>query len=153
MLTEKFIQFLADHASKSLVFEYAEGQYIPATYHLTEIKKVHQESLDCGGFPHTMEQTIVQLWLPFGEGTKAPINCGKALKIFEQVDRKLNLRGEAELFFEYGTPSLRTSIYQVATLKVEAERVVIKLFVAAPVCKPSLLNKVTNVLPKGVSCC
>ncbi len=154
MTTKKFIQFLAEHSSKSLVFEYEAGQYVPATYHISEIKKVHQESLDCGGFPHVMEQTVAQLWLPGGAGTKPPINCKKALEIFERVDQKLSLQGEAELLFEYGFESLRTSIYQVAAVSVAAERVVVQLFVAAPVCKPSLVSThSTKGVAKQVGCC
>jgi len=48
MKTKEFLFLLNEHQNKSLLFEYKEGQFVGANYHITEIKNITVDAVDCG---------------------------------------------------------------------------------------------------------
>lgn len=62
MKTEEFLQILKQHQDKSLLFEYAPNLLVGANYHITEIKHITVDSVDCGAGVDAWKETIVQLW-------------------------------------------------------------------------------------------
>jgi len=67
MKTNEFLELLKKNPDVELTFEYDKDRFIPDTYHITEVKNVTIDSVDCGGNSDSYTQTIVQLWVPKGE--------------------------------------------------------------------------------------
>jgi len=140
MTTKIFLKLLADNPQKELVFEYRKNEFIPTSFHITEVKNSYFNSVDCGGNMHEEYQTIVQLWVNQGEPLKSSgMSAKKALQIFNIVDKLRPMRRDTGIFFEYGFIDLPTSVYSIDHIKVEAEQIIIKMFVPKTVCKPNLL--------------
>ena len=151
MTTQKFLDLLAANSEKELVFEYEANQFIPV-YHITEVKNVHFESIDCGGNAHEEFQTITQLWISPKDFLKKKCMTGeKALKIFNIVDGVKPLRKETEILFEYGYKDLRTSIYSVENIEETDNQLIIKMFVPKTACKPAL--QVVEQGKQFLTCC
>ena len=83
MTTQEFTHLLSAAPELELQFEHSPGQYLPPAYHITEIKKVQTESVDCGGRPHQYQETVVQLWWDGQEQRERPMTAQKAGRIFE----------------------------------------------------------------------
>jgi len=62
MKTNEFLSLLKEHADKSLLFEYKSGHFVGANYHITEVKNISIESVDCGAGTDFWKETIIQLW-------------------------------------------------------------------------------------------
>ncbi len=151
MTIKSFLALLEKHPQKELVFEYEANQFIPV-YHITEIKNVHFESIDCGGNAHETFQTITQLWISPKDFLKQKcMTAEKALKIYNIVDGVKPMKRDTEIFFEYGYKELRTSVYSVEAIEETADQLIIKMFVPKTACKPA-----QKVIEKGkeiLSCC
>ena len=150
MTTKEFLDLLSENQEKQLVFEYAKGQFVPKAYHITEVKNLYFESVDCGGIEHEERQTIVQLWTSPVEFKNKYMESGKALKIMEKVDGIRPINRDTELFFEYGNSQLPTSNYSVKKVKVEDDKVVLKMYVQPTACKPAELKNIENL---ATACC
>lgn len=157
LTVDTFLQKLAQQPAKELVFEYQENTFVPKAYHITEVKNVHIESVDCGGRPDTYDQTIVQLWVSGKETANRYMTVDKALKIFQIVDTKKPLKRDTEIFFEWGNgPSLRTSTYAVEAIHETEDQLILQLFVPATVCKPAAGKMALAVAVSGCGgggCC
>ena len=149
MKTNEFLDLLAQNPEKPLLFEYETGQFVPEAYHITEIKNVSIESVDCGGKPHSEKQTIVQLWHN-GIEIGSYMEAKKAKKIFDVVDKVKPLTMDTEIYFEYGNKEVRTSNFKVQNVVNQEDKITFKLFVEPTACKP-ILN--LNVLEQAGACC
>lgn len=151
MTTQTFLELLANNPQKELVFEYEANTFIPV-YHITEIKNVHFESVDCGGNAHEEFQTITQLWIsPKDFLLKECMTAEKALKIYNIVDGVKPMKRATTMFFEYGYKDLRTSVYSVEAIEEINNQLIIKMFVPKTACKPA-----QQVIEKGkaaLNCC
>lgn len=137
MKTDKFLELLEQNPEKALLFEYQIGQFVPKAYHITEIKNVSIESVDCGGRPHSEQQTIVQLWHN-GKESGEFMPARKAMKIFDVVDKIKPITRDTEIYFEYGNERLNTSNYKIQRVLEEDEKITFQLFVEPTACKPKL---------------
>lgn len=145
-----FLDQLKAAPESELRFEYATAQFVPKAYHITEVKNVHIDSVDCGGRPDSYDQTIVQLWIKDGEVADRHMSTDKALKIFDIVERMKPLKPDSPIFFEWGTPELRTSVYAIDKMVEEDHLLTFQLKAPAPVCKPAL--EVLEMVTEGESC-
>lgn len=160
MKTKEFLELLGNNPEKELVFEYGKDQLVPNAYHITEIKNVHTESVDCGGNAHEFDQTIVQLWVDGVETKEYAMTASKAKKIFDIVDDVKPLDITSPIFFEWGNKGLATSIYDITEISESNEKIVVKLFVPPVQCKPRTLavkdlgaEKNVGVCTPGGGCC
>lgn len=153
MLTKEFMDLLNSNQGKELIFEYEKGQFVQASYHFTEVKNVHFESVDCGGFAHDEYQTIVQLWVNENEKKDKHMETQKALKIMKIVDGVKPMRGDTEIFFEYGRGDLRTSSYSIEKVDVQEDKVILKLYVQPTACKPKNLKNFKGLNQVVKACC
>ena len=149
MKTSEFLALLEQNPEKPLLFEYETGQFVPKAYHITEIKNVSIESVDCGGRPHSEKQTIVQLWHN-GIEIGSYMEAKKAKKIFDIVEKVKPLVQETEIYFEYGNKTMRTSNFKVQDVVNQDDKITFKLFVEPTACKPILE---LNILEKVSACC
>ena len=88
MKTNEFLTLLKENTDKSLVFEYAPGQLVGANYHITEVKNITVDSVDCGAGTDFWKETIIQLWeSPQELGKRDYMTAYKAMGILNKVDK------------------------------------------------------------------
>ena len=150
MKTGAFLELLKQHPEKELNFEYQKGTFIPSNYHITEVKNVYIESVDCGGRTAEERQTVIQLWLSPNEKNEKSMEASKATKIFDLTDSIRPLLLDTEILFEYEPNQASTSIYKVDTFEVTNEQLIVKMLVPKTACKPKL--ELANS-GKKISCC
>ncbi|MEQ9098704.1 MAG: DUF6428 family protein [Imperialibacter sp.] len=148
MKTQELLSLLRSAKGNNLEFEYALGQFVPATFHITEVKNQKITSVDCGGRKLAFNQTVVQLYVNDLEAIRKPWTTDKALSILDLVDKKDPMDKEAEVFFEWGHGELRTSVYSVEQIENDENTLSIKLFAQPTVCKPSL-----ELASSAAACC
>ena len=86
MKTQEFLNILKEHQGKSLLFEYAPNLLVGANYHITEVKHVTIDSVDCGAGVDAWKETIIQLWEDPNElGKTVFMSTYKALGILSKV--------------------------------------------------------------------
>lgn len=135
MNTQEFLQNLAQHPDKGLVFEYGEGQRVAPGYHVTEVMSVSYASMDCGGQANAWRETVVQLMDPGSKDEPAFMPVKKFLSIYNRVAASVAVEGEAELRFEYGNAARPAVHYHVGRLEVEGENLVVRLAPPGVTCK------------------
>mgnify|MGYP003670768610 FL=1 len=87
MKTNEFLSILKKNANKALLFEYAPGKLVAANYHITEIKNITIDAVDCGAGTDFWKETIIQLWeSPEEVGKRDYMLSHKALEILDRVD-------------------------------------------------------------------
>ena len=145
MKTQEFLTLLEDNQEAGLTFEYQKGKFVPDTYHITEVKNVTIDSVDCGGNPDSYKQTVVQLWVPKNEKQRKPWTAKKALSIFNKVDGMTPLVADTDIFFEFGNDEIPTSNFSIEGIDNTNGKISVQLYVPATACKPRLAGE--------VSCC
>lgn len=138
MKTSEFLSILNENPDLGLEFEIESGKFVKPTFHITEVKNVSIESVDCGGNPDSYKQTIVQLMVNPLEEMRRPWSAQKALDIFDKVHALKPMDEEAEIFFEYGDLEIRTSNFSIEDVLFADGTVRFELFAKPTVCKPSL---------------
>lgn len=125
-------------------------------YHVTEVKAVTIEAMDCGGRADTWRETVIQL----GDGSAREAGEGfmtthKFLGIYDRVAKSVSVRGEAEVRFEYGNSTLPAMQYHVTHVEPQAERVIVHLRTPGVQCKAadSCGQPVATAEPVEVSAC
>lgn len=106
MKTSAFLTALRAHAGLPLVFRTADAA-ISSHYHLTEVKRVSYETMDCGAMTHRWSETQFELWVPPLVGAlpgRDHMKAGKFLAIVDRVEKELPLDGEtsARVFVSLG---------------------------------------------------
>ena len=62
MTSKEFLQTLENHPNLPLYFEYKTGAFARPDYHITEVKNVHFDTVDCGGVQNEWKEVHVQIW-------------------------------------------------------------------------------------------
>lgn len=136
MNTSEFLSLLKQHQNKSLLFEYADGQLVGANYHITEIKNITIDSVDCGAGTDFWKETIVQLWeSPKEKNKKEFMSAYKALAILNKVDRIKPMVKDAEIKFEYSNAKFHTAQLFVNDYSMDNASLILKLSVEKTDCK------------------
>ncbi len=163
MKTKEFIQKLKENKNKALLFEYVENQITDTNYHLTEVKNVTFESVDCGGNINNWKETHLQLWeSPSEKGKENYMTVAKVLAILERVDSINPLWLDTDVKVEFGNDNFHTSILDISDFKILNEQLIVKLFSGKTGCKapetciPESLKEVvenTDCCGSTSSCC
>lgn len=136
MKTQEFLTLLTEHSGKALLFEYTPGKFVNANYHITEIKNIMVDSVDCGAGTDSWKETIIQLWeSPEEVGKTEFMKAFKALGILKKVDGIRAMDREAEVRFEYSNPTFHTAQLFVSDVLWDASKLVVKLAVKKTDCK------------------
>ncbi|MEM7186519.1 MAG: DUF6428 family protein [Bacteroidota bacterium] len=110
MKTKEFLSLLESNKDTSLLFEYAPNLLVGANYHITEVKYLRIDSVDCGARTDAWNETIVQLWeSPSELGKTEYMTSYKALGILNKVARMKPFDLEAEVKFEYSNATFHTA--------------------------------------------
>ncbi|UXN66128.1 DUF6428 family protein (plasmid) [Phyllobacterium sp. A18/5-2] len=126
---------LEPHSDKSLVLQY-RGRTIQPGYHVTEVKAGSFVTLDCGGNPDQWHETILQVEDLPSVGGRDFMQVSKFRGILAQVATRVVLDADARLTFEVGTPDAPMQVFDVNTLAIEADRIVLALAARPAICKP-----------------
>lgn len=105
-------------------------------YHVTEVKAVTIEAMDCGGKANAWRETVIQLMDGSAEEARAGFMTNrKFLAIYDRVARHIPVRDEAEVRFEYGNSGTPAMQYHVAQVESGPERVIVHLRTPGVQCK------------------
>ena len=143
---------LAAAPAKPLRFTVDGQQLVPNDFHVTEIKKVSIDSLDCGGGASAWEELVIQLWSPRGDDTPAPMTVEKFSSILAKADALPLLDGE-HVRFEYapvGQPAIQ---YTLRGLGAEGDALEIQLTAPYVACKPIERGQMSEMSVIGESAC
>lgn len=136
MKTSEFLSLLEVHKNKSLLFEYSPGHLVGANYHITEIKNITVDSVDCGAGTDFWKETVIQLWeSPTEKGKNEFMTVLKALGILKKVDRIKTMAKDAEVKFEYSNDSFHTAQLFVNDFSYNDQKLLFNLAVEKTDCK------------------
>ncbi|MBW1298488.1 DUF6428 family protein [Aquimarina litoralis] len=160
MNTSEFISLLGEHQDKPLLFEYAPGMLVGANYHITEVKHVTIDSVDCGAGTDSWKETIIQLWeSPQELGKTDYLTTYKALGILRKVGKMSAYDMDAVVKIEYGNPMFHTAHLHVTGFSALEGKLIIKLAVQPTDCKAKEACGVpettatANACAPGSGCC
>jgi hypothetical protein len=155
MRTNELLSVLEQNQSKSLLFEYAPNKLVGANYHITEVKHMKIDSVDCGGKTDNWNETIIQLWeSPKELGKRDFMKVDKAVEILNRVGNLKPYDLEAEVKIEYSNATFNTAQLYVHDVEIKKEALIFKLSVEKTRCKandrcgiPSIEEKVMETQP------
>ncbi len=161
MKTNEFLNLLKENTAKTLLFEYKPNNFVRANYHITEIKNITIDSVDCGAKTDFWKETIIQLWEDpteiDGEGT---MTAFKALAILNKVDAIKPIDREVEVKFEYSNTNFHMAQLFVNDFEVSQDRIIIKLGIEQTDCKakdtcgaPATVAESQNSCAPESGCC
>jgi hypothetical protein len=138
---------------KVLQFQYAEGQFVDASYHITEIKQAPIVSVDCGGVMNSWTEVIVQLWEPSQAETDRAMKVSKALSIINLVEKSLPLNPLGVVKIEFGNSKFDTRQMYPSGFICEGESFTVKLAADFTQCKAITRGGSCGTTPSGEECC
>lgn len=151
MKTTAFTRILQENPAKALFFEYKAGQYVRTDYHITEIKNVNFDTVDCGGVRNQWSEVHVQLWESEIPEPDHAVDSGKALKIFDVVNKVRETYPDAEIKFEYGNSVFPTAVLPVHQVKDTDNALIVQLVADQTTCKAK--DRATTPEEKAAACC
>ncbi|GAA4800889.1 DUF6428 family protein [Litoribaculum gwangyangense] len=147
MKTQEFFKILEANKDKSLWFEYAPTRFVGANYHITEVKHITVDSVDCGIQNHAWKETIIQLWESPSEFDKKDyMSVYKALSILKKVGKMKAYVLDAEIKFEYSNANFHTAQLFVNDFEIQNNNLIFKLAVEKTDCKAKVACGVKEVL-------
>ncbi|WP_370478899.1 DUF6428 family protein [Tamlana flava] len=136
MKTQELFKVLEDHKDKSLLFEYKPGLLVGANYHITEVKHIKIDSVDCGSQTDNWNETIIQLWeSPSELGKTEYMSVLKALGILKKVGKMKPYDINAEVKFEYSNTTFHIAQLFVNDFEINGNKLIVKLAVEKTDCK------------------
>jgi hypothetical protein len=136
MKTQEFLEILKANQGKSLLFEYAPGLLVGANYHITEVKHITVDSVDCGASLDAWKETVVQLWEDPNElGKTSFMSSYKALGILSKVGQMKSYVADAELKIEYSNARFHTAQLFVNDYEMRNGNLIFKLVSQPTDCK------------------
>lgn len=145
MNTQTFLNTLNENKEKQLLFEYAPNLFVAANYHITEVKHISVDSVDCGSQTDSWKETIIQLWeSPKEIGKRDFMEVGKALGILNKVGQMKTYNSAAELKIEYSNATFHTAQLFVKDIVVKGTDLIIKLAVEQTDCKANELCEIPS---------
>lgn len=151
MTTSEFLKLLNNHPELPLFFEYKSGSFARADYHITEIKNVNFDTVDCGGVRNQWQEVHVQIWENVMPEPNHRVDTSKALKIFEVVHKVRETWGDVEMKFEYGNADFHTAVLPVGRVEVHGDKLIVKLGEGQTSCKAQ--DRAVTPEEKAVACC
>jgi len=136
MKTQEFLNLLQNNPNKNLLFEYAPNLLVGANYHITEVKHITVDAVDCGAQTDAWKETIIQLWeSPLELGKTEFMSVYKALGILNKVGKIKSYIADAEVKFEYGNATFHATQLFINTVEIIDANLIVKLSVSKTDCK------------------
>ena len=161
MKTSEFLDLLKEHSGKSLHFEYTPGKRVGNHYHITEVKNVQIDAVDCGGRADQWSETVIQLWESEAEaGKDKPMSAYKAQSILNRVHGVRPMQLDAVVKFEYGIDAFHTAQLPVQAAYFNENELLIQLKPDITDCKakdacgvPEPAEAAQGACQPGSGCC
>ncbi|WP_298550226.1 DUF6428 family protein [uncultured Algibacter sp.] len=162
MKTQELFNVLEQNKDKSLIFEYVPGLLVGANYHITEVKHITVDSVDCGAQTDAWKETIVQLWESPKELDKTEyMTVYKAIAILKKVGSIKPYDLDSEVKFEYSNANFHTAQLFVNDFEIQGSNLIVKLAIEKTDCKAKELcgvpEKVVEIAEKitekAEACC
>lgn len=144
---------LKQYPDLKLQFKYAEGKYVDASYHITEIKQAPIVSVDCGGVMNAWTEVIIQLWEPAVKSDEPVMQVNKALSIISLVEKTLPLNPIAIVKIEFGNAEYDTRQMYPADVIINAEEMIVSLTPDYTQCKAIGRGGSCGTTVSGEECC
>ncbi|HEY0176140.1 MAG TPA: DUF6428 family protein [Pedobacter sp.] len=148
-----FKTILQQNPDLSLQFQYGEGNYVDASYHITEIKQAPIVSVDCGGVMNTWTEIIIQLWEPEEKSAERAMQVHKALSIVSLVEKSLPLNPLGIVKIEFGNSVYETRQMYPGNMTVEGDNLVVSLTRDFTQCKAIGRGGSCGTTVSGEECC
>jgi hypothetical protein len=142
MKTSTFITTLRQNGSLPLVFR-AQGETISPGYHLTEVKRVTYETMDCGSMSHEWTETQIEVWVPPLAGItpgRGHMPADKFLRIIDRVEAKLPLKGEALVRIHAAFDGQLAALHDIESVTVKEGALLVELSPDRTRCKAAELT-------------
>ncbi|MGA1226131.1 MAG: DUF6428 family protein [Tamlana sp.] len=147
MKTHEIFKIFEANKDKSLLFEYAPTKFVGANYHITEVKHISIDSVDCGSKTGAWKETIIQLWeSPSEIGKTEYMSVYKALAILKKVGVMKPYVLDAEVKFEYSNANFHTAQLFVNDFEIRNNNIIIKLAIEKTDCKAKEACGIDEVL-------
>lgn len=158
MNTKELFKTLNENQDKSLLFEYEPSKFVGANYHITEVKHMKIDSVDCGAGTDAWNETIIQLWeSPIEIGKRDFMSVYKGLGILNKVGKMKPYDMDAEVKFEYSNKTFHTAQLFVNDFEISNNNLIIKLAVEKTDCKAKtvcgVVEEVKAALVSEEPCC
>ena len=156
MTPTELFDLLKSHQGKSLLFEYLPGQYVKPNYHITEVKHVTIDAIDCGAGADYWTETVIQLYQsPVKPETPSFMSCYKALSILNKVGQLKPYDLNSTVKFEYSNSNFNTAQLFVNDFEIHNNNLILKLAIAPTDCKAKATCGIPEervALPEETSC-
>jgi hypothetical protein len=124
------------HQNKHLLFEYVPNRFVKPSYHITEVKHLKIDSVDCGASTDSWNETIVQLWESPREKYKTEyMTVEKANSIFIRVASMKSFDMDSEIKIEYSNELFHTAQLFIQSFVIEDDKLIFQLSVEKTDCK------------------
>ncbi len=152
MKTQDFINLLQANPVKELVFEYRSGQTVGANYHITEVKNITVDSVDCGGGTNYWKETVIQLLEdPSEKGKTRSMTAAKALGILNRVNSIKPMDPMSPVKFEYGNQTFHTTQLPVGDYITQGDQLLLRLREESALCKGRKSNMLNSPGGAGIN--
>ena len=151
MTTNEFVNILESNANLPLLFEYKTGAFTRMDYHITEIKNVTFDTVDCGGVRNKWQEVHIQLWENQLPEPNHRVNTTKALDIFNVVEKVRATYGDVSIKFEYGNKDFHTAVLPVGNVAIHDNQIIVQLGVDQTSCKAQ--DRANTPEEKAAACC
>jgi len=136
MKTNEFLDILEAHPDKRLLFEYQPGRFVDKNYHITEVKNIRIESVDCGARTDAWNETVIQLWeSPNENEDRDYMSIYKASGILNKVDEMRPMDRDAVVKLEYSNAEFHTAQLEVSGYDVRDGKLIFILHSEPTDCK------------------
>jgi hypothetical protein len=150
---QTFKATLEQHPELTLQFRYAEGKWVDASYHITEIKQAPIVSVDCGGKMNAWTEIIVQLWEPLVQESERAMQVSKALSIVKIVEKSLPLNPLGTVKIEFGNSQFDTRQMYPNEFIIEGDNLIVNLIPDFTQCKAIGRGGSCGTADSGEECC
>jgi hypothetical protein len=151
--TGKFLNSLrAATRNQRVIFQLNQTPLVSPGYHVTEVKAVSYDTMDCGGVAGSWRETIIQLWNPGNEVAPDYMAVQKFLSIYDRVASHVAIFDDAELRFEYGEIGRPACIYHVQNLETKRESILVNLRAPIVTCKARERPQAERDMAKTTCC-
>ena len=151
MTSKEFLQTLENHPNLPLYFEYQPGAFARSDYHITEVKNVHFDTVDCGGVRNEWQEVHVQIWENEMPEPNHAVDTSKALKIFEVVQKVRETWGDVDMKIEYGNAGFHKAVLNINQVQIHTDKVIVKLGTEQTCCKAK--DRAQTPEEAAVACC
>lgn len=134
---------IKNHPEHTIAFRWTEDYVIRNGYHLTEIKMVAVNSVDCGGTMNAWREIVLQLWIPDDMQAQEVLTAKKFLQITSTVEALMPLDGHLPVKIEFGNTEHETRQVAIASVTTNERELLFTTAPELPQCK---------ALDRGESC-